>query len=273
MKMLQDMTRSRWFDTAEAARSSRRGGVLLERDWLPLVGLSIIETKAMLKDAFGISYFADAFVNGSQVPVAHLLRPGDRLEFVQRFGFKAGDDHAAEKVLAEALLRAEPELARMVDEVYELRMPVDKRLAVMALRIFQWSEKRFGPVTADAAAMLNKLVSEFTRLAGGGQSQTSSRQPRIPISERVRVDIAGGKVVIDGVHHALDPISLAIIDCLVAADGIVVSRAEMKERSDTLKNVSHIERCITQLQETNKPVGRILEKDDRNRGFRIRRDF
>ena len=95
-------------------------GVLFERDWLPLVGLPVVQAKAMLKDAWGISYFADAFVNGRQVPVAHVLHRGDRLEFVQRFGFKAGDDLAAEKEMAEAFLRAEPSLARLVKEVLAL---------------------------------------------------------------------------------------------------------------------------------------------------------
>ena len=94
----------------------------------------------MLKDAGNISYVADAFVNGRQVPVAHVLRPGDRLEFIQRFGFKAGDDLPAEKAMAEALLRSEPELARLVNELYELRIPVDQRLAIMALRVIQWAD-------------------------------------------------------------------------------------------------------------------------------------
>jgi hypothetical protein len=248
-------------------------GVLFEGDWLPLMGLPVLKAKAFLKDAGNISYFADAFVNGRQVPVAHVLRSGDVLEFVQPFGVKAGADLGSEKEMALALLRAEPELARMVDEVYELPMPVDKRLAVMALRLFQWSERRFGRMTADATDTLNKLASEFSRLANGGHNPLGSRQSRIPISERVRVDLAGGEVVIDGVHHALDPIPLAILDCLVAADGMIVSRAEMKDRSEKLGNVSHIERHIKKLQDTNEPVGCLIQTDDRNRGFRIRRDF
>jgi hypothetical protein len=254
-------------------RQEEHDGVLFEGDWLPLVGVPVAEAKAMLKDAGNISYFADAFVNGQQVPVAYFLQRGDRLEFVQHFGFKAGDDLDAEKEMAQALLRAEPELARMVDEVYELPLLVDKRLAVMALRVLQWAESRFGRVTADATATLNKLASDLSRLAGGGQSPSSCHQPRIPMSERIRVDVAGGEVVIDGVHHILDPISLVILDCLVAADGVVVSRAEMKERSEMLKKVSHIERRIRKLQERNDPIGCLIETDDRNRGFRIRRDF
>jgi hypothetical protein len=254
-------------------RLEEHDGVLFEGDRLPLVGLSVSEAKAMLKDAWGIPYFAAASVNGHRVPVARLLRRGDRLEFVQRSGFKAGDDHAAEKVMAEALLRAEPDLARLVDEVYELRLPVDKRLAIMALKVFRWAEERFGPTTADAVAVLNRLASELSRLAAGGRTPPADPSGRVPISQRVRVNIPGGEVVIDGVHHALDKVYLAILDCLVVADGALVSRAEMKARSETLKDQSHIERHIKKLKETNEAVGRIIEKDARNRGFRIRRDF
>lgn len=250
-------------------RLEEHDGVLFEGDRLPLAGLPVVQAKAMLTDAWGISYFADAFVNGRQVPVAHVLRRGDRLEFVQRFGFKAGDDHAAEKAMAEALLRAEPELARLVDEVHKLPLNVDTRLAVMALRVFQWSKERFGPATTDAVNMLNRLVSELSRLAGGG----STPAPSIPISQRVRVDVGRGEVIIDGVHHALDKVYLAILDCLVAADGAIVSRAEMKDMSKTLKDEDHIERHITKLKKTNEAIGNLIERDKRKRGFRIRRDF
>src|SRR5262245_7290134 len=115
----------------EAAQETRCDGVLFEGDWLPLVGVPVAETKPMLKDAGNISYFADAFVNGRQMPVAYVLQRADRLEFVQSFGFKAGDDLAAEIEMAEALLRAEPELARLVDDVSKLPLDTDEMLAVM----------------------------------------------------------------------------------------------------------------------------------------------
>jgi hypothetical protein len=257
----------------ETAQESRFDGVLFEGNWLPLVGLLVVEAKAFLRDAGNISYFADAFVDGRQVAVAHVLRPGDRLEFIQQFGFKASDDLAAEKAMAVALLKADPELARIVDEVYELRLNVDHRLAVMALRVIQWAEKRFGPIAADAAARLNMMASDFSRLADRGQTRAESRPGRRPISERVRVDVAGGEVVIDGVHHALDEKCLAILHCLVTADGCLVSRNEMKSMSKALMGEQHIERHITRIKETNDAVGRIIETDDRHRGYRIRRDF
>ena len=101
-------------------------GVLFEGDYLPLAGVSVAKAKALLRDS-GISYFSEAIVNGYPVMVGYVLRPGDRLVFSQRFGFKSGDDLSAEKVMADGLLRTEPELARMVDEVYELRIPVDQK--------------------------------------------------------------------------------------------------------------------------------------------------
>lgn len=79
-------------------QDGRRDGVLFEGDWLPLVGLAVAEAKAMLKDAWSIPYFADAYVNGCQVSVVHVLRSGDRLDFSQRFGVKAGDGKPIETV-------------------------------------------------------------------------------------------------------------------------------------------------------------------------------
>lgn len=273
---LQELNASRLQGVPHGLRPrtlARRYGVLFEGDRLPLAGLSVFEAKALLTDAWNVPYFADAIVNGHSVLLCHVLQHGDRLGFSQRFGVKAVDDLAAEKAMAETLLRSEPELARLVDEVHELRLSVDQRLAVMALRVVQWYENRFGPVTADAVAVLNKMASEWNRLARGGQTPATSRPEGSPISERVRVDVAAGKVIIDGVHHALDRVYLAILECLVAADGEVVSRAEMKERSDTLKEEDHIERHINRLKKMNGAVGRLIETDKRHRGFRIRRDF
>jgi hypothetical protein len=259
------------YEETTMTRLEEHDGVLFEGDWLPLAGLSVFEAKSMLKDAWCISYFADAIVNGRQVPVAHPLRRGEWLEFVQGFGFKAGADLTAERAMAEALLRTEPELALLVDEVYELRLPVDKRLAIMALRVFQLCEKRFGRVTADAGVMLNKVANELSRLAGGGQTPVASRAERRPISHRVRVDVSGGEVVIDGVHHALGRTPLAILDCLVAANGDVVSRAQMRVRSKALEDEDHIERHIKRLKRNTKEVGRIIEVS--RKGFRILGDF
>lgn len=128
-------------------------------------------------------------------------------------------------------------------------------------------------MTADAVAVLNKVTKELSRLAAGGQFPAGSRPSRPSISERVRVDLVRKEVVIDGVHHALDALYLAILDCLVAADGDLVSRAEMRTMKTLLKDEEHIERHITRLKKINDAVGRLIETDERHRGYRIRRDF
>ena len=119
-------------------------GVLFEGDWLPLAGMSVFVAKAMLKDAGNISYFADAIVNGRQVPVAHVLQPGDRLEFVQRFGYKASDDRPIEQAIGKAVVVAYPELVEIADKVKALNLPADRSLDLMAGMVAEWAEERFG---------------------------------------------------------------------------------------------------------------------------------
>ena len=92
-------------------RSDRRDGVLFGGDWLPLVGVSVATAKALLRDAWGIPYFADTIVNGRPALVSQVvLRSGDRLVFSQRFGFKAGEQQSVEQAQAESLVIAYPEL-------------------------------------------------------------------------------------------------------------------------------------------------------------------
>jgi hypothetical protein len=140
-------------------------GVLFEGDWLPLVGVPVVEAKALLRDAWNISYFADAFVNGRQVPVAHVLCSGDRLEFVQRFGVKAGDDKPIEEAIGEALV-AYPELLEMAEKVKAMNLPADRSLDVMIGMVVEWAEQRFGPpgssmmsVFADIGKRLQRIES------------------------------------------------------------------------------------------------------------------
>lgn len=148
----------------ETTSDSRRDGVLFDGHWLPLVGLHVAQVKALLKDAWGISYFADAFVNGQQVPVAHVLRCGDRLKFVQRFGFKGGDDKPIEKVIGEAMVFVYPELAEMADKVKSLNLPVNRSLDVMAGMVAEWAEKRFGPPGKSVLAVLAEIVDRLDRI-------------------------------------------------------------------------------------------------------------
>jgi hypothetical protein len=257
----------------EAAQGVRHDGVLFEGDRLPLAGLSVVEAKAMLKDAWGIPYFADAFVNGRRVPVAHLLRPGDRLEFIQRLSFKAGGDTDDEQALAEALLDSEPALARLVHEVATLPLSAKKRLSVLVLRVLRWIEQEFGPPTADAVAMLDDLAHRLNELGGGwkrlaGKESEGADRGDPARSPNVRVDEGAGDVVIDGVHYALEPAHLAIFTCLVEAGGACVSRADMQAKNRTLKDEDRIDRVIAKLKRDNKKVGVLIESV-RGKGYRL----
>lgn len=159
-------------------RHEEHDAVLFEGDWLPLVGLPVLKAKAMLKDAGNISYFADAFVNGCPVPVAHVLRSGDRLEFVQRFGFKAGDDKPIEQVIGEALVVVYPELLEIAAKVKAMSLPPDRSRDVMAGMIAEWAEQRFGPPGKSVLAILEEIIARLDRIEA----------PRVPITQR-EIDI------------------------------------------------------------------------------------
>ena len=145
-------------------RLEEHDGVLVESDWLPLAGLPIVEAKAMLKDAWGIPYFADAIVNGRHVPVVHVLRRGDRMNFVQRFGIKAGNDKPIEQAIGEALVIAYPELLEIAAKVKATNLPADRSRDVMAGMVAEWAERRFGPPGASTKAILADIVDRLQRI-------------------------------------------------------------------------------------------------------------
>lgn len=254
-------------------RLHQHDGVLFEGDWLPLVGVPVFKAKAILKDVWGIPFLADAFVDGCRASVFHVLRQGDRLEFVQRFGFKASDDLASEAGMAEALLRSEPDLTRLVNEVAALPLPAEQRLSIMAWRVVRWMENEFGPPTADAVAMLHNLSHRLHDLAGkqkrlAGKNTEATPARRTARSPNVRVDEGAGEVVVDGTHYSLEPQYLAILTCLMAAGGGCVSRAEMQTRSCRLRDEDRIDRLIARLKKDNKKVGDLIESVP-GKGYRL----
>lgn len=142
-------------------RLEEDGGVLVEGDWLPLTGLPVVEAKAMLKDAWGIPYFADAIVNGRQVPVAHVLQPGDRLDFVQRFGVKDGDNKPIEQLIGEALVIAYPELREGAEKVMARNLSADHERAALKGMVDEWAVQQFGPLDASTKAILADSVQRL----------------------------------------------------------------------------------------------------------------
>lgn len=250
-------------------------GVHFEGDSLPLVGVTVAVAKSMLRDAWNVSYFTDAFVNGIRVEAGHALRADDHLEFCQRFGFKGGTDLDREVAQAEALIRSEPELSKIVDEVLALHMPVAQKILLLTLRVLRWSENRFGPVTADAIGTLDYLLQrlsvslrERSRLVGRGDA-TPDEMPEAP---RVWVNVADGQLVVDGVRHSLDPVHLAIFDCLLRAGGACLSRKDMRAMSPKLNDEDRLDRVIDKLRRDNKALGRLI-KSVGGKGYRIAQDF
>lgn len=156
------------------AQVTRNEGVLFEGQWLPLAGLSVFQAKVLLQDTGNISYFADAILNGRSVPVAHLLGRADRLEFVQRFGVKAGDNRTIKEAISEAILIAYPELLEMADKVKTLNLPTDRSLDLMAGMVAEWAEKRFGPPGKSVLTVLAEIVDRLERI----------ESPRIPMSQK-----------------------------------------------------------------------------------------
>lgn len=150
----------------ETNQEARREGVLFEGDWLPQAGLSVVEAKAMLKDGWGIPYFADAIVNGRQVTVAHVLRRGDRLEFVQRFGVKAGDDKPIEQVIGEAMVVVYPKLLEKAANVMARNLSADQKRDAMKGMVDEWAIQQFGPPDASTRAVLADIVQRLQAIEG-----------------------------------------------------------------------------------------------------------
>jgi hypothetical protein len=138
--------------------------VLFEGERLPLGGMSVFEAKAMLKDAWGITYFADAFVNGRQVPVARVLEPGDRLAFVQRFGIKASNDQSIEQAIGKAMVAVYPDLLEMAVQVRARNLSADHERQAMKGVVDEWAVQQFGQPDASMRAVLADIVQRLQRI-------------------------------------------------------------------------------------------------------------
>lgn len=250
-------------------------GVLFEGDRLPLAGVSVAEAKALLRDTWNIPYFADAKVNGRPATSGRVLRHGDLLGFCQRFGLKGGDDLAGEQAFAEALLRSEPGLAAIAGEVAALALPPDEQLRIVTLRVFRWSEERFGRVAAEAAAILEDLAHSLSatggdrdRPPGQGQPHPGARSGSLRRSTPIRIDEAEGVAVIGGVHHSLDRVCLAILSSLVAAGGGWVSAEDMRSERRILRHEGRIDRLIGKMKDEVQALREVIESRP-GRGYRL----
>lgn len=145
----------------ETLRQINMNSVLFEdqgiEDRIPFVGVTVATAKQRLRETLNIPYFADAIVNGEIVPVAHVLRDGDRLRFQKRFGVKAGDERPSEEREAEGLIDAYG-LDEIAAEVKRLILSKDESIDLMVVMVRQWAARMFGLPDHHADNILAKVV-------------------------------------------------------------------------------------------------------------------
>ena len=130
----------------------------------PFAGETVLTAKSALQDVFGISYFAEALVNGEHSSVDRILQPGDLLIFQKRFGFKGSGDVPLHELQANGLLRTYPGLLKIAREVKAMRLngvdSVDETLRM----VVNWCQADFGPVLDPVKATLDSLVKRIQTL-------------------------------------------------------------------------------------------------------------
>jgi hypothetical protein len=129
----------------------------------PVVGKTVRAVKRSLATAFSIPYFAEAHVNSWPTPVAYILRPGDRLEFICRLGFKGAEDRPKAQVEANALLKVYPDLVKIGERVKTLGLGVEESIDMMKVMVADLWATRFGPPTPD---VMKTLAEVAERVAG-----------------------------------------------------------------------------------------------------------
>ena len=145
----------------------------------PLAGVSVGSVKTSLRAAFNIPYFAEARVDGKRVKVDHVLVGGDRLEFIQVFGYKGAKDEPRAKSGARGLLTHYPELVKIVKDVMSRDLDPDKKTNLMAAKVARWCKDHFGPIVNDVATM-NEVISKLTKNRDRIARVTHGGQPKKP---------------------------------------------------------------------------------------------
>ena len=85
----------------------------------------------------------------------------------------------------------------------------------------------------------------------------------------IMVNEGEGIVVINGVRYHVEPVCMAILDCLAKAGGGWVSCAEMQEKKPILRDENRIDRVIGRFKKDHWRLRTIIESTP-GRGYRIR---
>jgi hypothetical protein len=127
----------------------------------PFAGHTVLDAKNSLQEAFNISYFAEATINGELVSVDYQLQPGDTLEFTRRFGFKGAGDADRAELEANGLLRAYPGLQKIAEEVKASGKLGPEAIDLTIQRVAEWCRNTFGPPEERNYATLERLVQQL----------------------------------------------------------------------------------------------------------------
>jgi hypothetical protein len=129
-----------------------------------LSGWTVGQVKTVFRDVLNCSYFAEASIDGQPAPVSTLLKPGQDLEFLKRFGFKGNAKVPRAILEARGLLNSYPELNRLVTDTMGRALTCDES-DVMAL-VTKFFEEKFGPLTQESAAVLKEVTKQLERVSG-----------------------------------------------------------------------------------------------------------
>ena len=133
---------------------------------LPIAGRTVGWVRANLRDALNLGYFAEPLVNDRAASQRDVLRVGDQLEFLCRFGLKGSVEEPAASRRARALIKVYPELARIGNEVRAMALDADSAVEMTLSLVVQFLERRFGPLPVSEAPTLGVVVEMLSRIEG-----------------------------------------------------------------------------------------------------------
>jgi hypothetical protein len=105
--------------------------------------------------------------------------------------------------------------------------------------------------------------------AGCGVETTTSNEAAGNTDNKLQVIEAEGVVVLGSCRFVLEPEYIAIISCLLSANGGWVSQGEMKANKKVLQPFIRLDRTIRKLKRDYRTIAKGIEAE-RGRGFRLK---
>jgi len=164
---ISELNRSREMQRMKTVHVTHR----LAEGEFDFAGISVWSVKLALKHAFGIPYFAEAFVDGECVNATHCLNDGASLVFLKMFGSKRGDDSDEIAPVATGLVSAYRDLTEIGEQVKSLNLDPSQSIDELVRQVALFVEKRFGPYSKEE--MLT--IIEVARLLGCSYGEARNR--------------------------------------------------------------------------------------------------